>query len=124
MKIKSDQVFIIGDPELESEIRKDISDKFNKLFEDKSSLYLNSEFSDLGPYRFTYMEDYSKNKGYYCIKEIYSNISSSTITEKINVNNSDFYFMFINRGRLESSNISHYTKTMDLLKLYRSKSSK
>ena len=124
MKIKEDQIFIIGDPELESNIRKEIFEKFNKIFEDKSKVYLNSEFDYINPCKFVYMKQGTKSEGYYCIKEIYSNLESSTIKEKININNTNFYILFINRGRLESSNLSHYTKTMNLLKAYRIKSEK
>lgn len=122
MKINADQVFIIGDHELESRISDKIAIKFNDIFNSKTSIYLDSAFTGLSPYKFVSLYGDPKEEGYYCIKEVYSNMPGSTVKEKINIDGIDFYIVFINMGRLATSvNIGFYGKMMGMLNIYRSK---
>lgn len=122
MKINGDQVFIIGDHELESRINNKIAIKFNEIFDNKTTIYLDSAFTGLNPYKFVALYGDPKDDEYYCVKEIYSNIPASTIEEKINIEGINFNLVFINMGRLVKSNIAHYDKLSKMLEQYRAKS--
>ena len=122
MKINADQVFIIGDHELESRIGNQIAIKFNEIFDSKTSIYLDSAFTGLNPYKFVALYGDPGDDGYYCIKEIYSNTPAAAIEEKIIINDVDFNLIFINMGRLVKSNIAHYDKMTKMLEQYRIKS--
>ena len=122
MKINGDQVFIIGDHKLESRINNQIAIKFNEIFDSKTTIYLDSAFTGLSPYKFVSLYGDPKDNGYYCVKEVYSNIPASTIEEKINIDGINFNLIFVNMGRLVKSNIAHYDKLSKMLEQYRIKS--
>ena len=122
MRINADQVFIIGDHELESRINNKLAIKFNEIFDTKTTIYLDSAFTGLNPYKFVALYGDPKENGYYCIKEVYSNTPASAIEEKITLENIDFNLIFVNMGRLVKSNIAHYDKLSKMLEQYRIKS--
>ena len=67
MKINGDQVFIIGDHELESRINNKIAIKFNEIFDSKTTIYLDSAFTGLNPYKFVALYGDPKDNGYQSI---------------------------------------------------------
>ena len=116
MHIEPHQIFNIDHPELEEIDNEMISKEFNKIFDENTKTFLRSSFEGLAPYKFVEYEGEC-----YCLKEITSNTSKSSLLTSVNGFNNKYTIIFINKNKIESSDL--FNKYIDAMRTYRSKTS-